>query len=65
MEGRPILLSSKDVQEVFGISANTLREWRKHGLPHVMVGNQPLFFHESVVDWLKDQQIANVSPLGI
>ena len=59
--GRPILLTTKDAQELVGVSANTLRDWRKQGLPFVLVGSQPRYLEKSIIEWLTDKQIANVS----
>ena len=58
---RPILLTTKDAQELVGVSANTLRDWRKQGLPFVLVGSQPRYLEKSIIEWLTDKQIANVS----
>ena len=58
---KPILLSTKDATVLVGVSANTLREWRKQGLPYIRVGSQPRYLEKSILDWLTERQIAEVS----
>ena len=58
---KPILLTTKDAQELVGVSANTLRDWRREGLPYIKVGSQPRYLEKSILDWLTERQIAEVS----
>ena len=57
----PILLSTERAAKLLDVSANTLREWRKAGCPHLMVGNRPRYFLSVLVEWLKDRQVAAVT----
>ena len=57
----PILPCTEKACEVLEVSDATLRQWRKEGLPHVMVGNRPRYFLDEVVAWLSHRQVAAVT----
>lgn len=56
-----VLLSTEQACKILDVSDLTLRQWRKAGCPHLMVGNRARYFLDVVVGWLKDRQVAAVT----
>ena len=50
------LLTTNDLAKLTGYSVNYLREYKKLGIPHTIVGNRPLFNRADVQAWLKQHK---------
>jgi predicted site-specific integrase-resolvase len=57
----PIRLAyrERELADSLGVSVRTLFDWRKRGLPHVMVNKRPLYLADTVAAWLKAQEQAD------
>ena len=48
------LILAKEIRKEFGVSASTLRDWRRRGLPAYRVGNQFAFFKTELVAFIAE-----------
>ena len=53
------LLNAKEVADILGVSRQTVYNWRKKGLPCVVVNNIPYYRSSEVSEWLNGQSLAN------
>ena len=51
-------LKTSQVARLLGVSENTIRHWRRHGIgpPCILVGAAYLYDRQAALDWLEQQQ---------
>lgn len=54
--GDNVLIDSKKLEELLGVSRTTLYKLRKKGLPFKNVGSQIRYDHAEVLEWINEQK---------
>jgi excisionase family DNA binding protein len=50
-------LTSKDLEDLFGVDRTTIFNWRKKGMPHYQIGRNIRFKKEEVVAWVEKHKV--------
>ena len=56
MQKKQPLVTTRDLTEYFGVTTQTVFNWRQEGLPHLKLGNRMRYDLEEVLKWLEVRQ---------
>ena len=51
-------LKTKDVAKMFGVSHQSVYEWRQAGMPHIGSGKMIFYVEEELVEWIRNRNRA-------
>lgn len=50
-------LSTKDMMDLFNVTAQTIQNWRKEGLPHKKVSKKTIIYdQDEVMEWISKRE---------